>query len=80
MARYFFHVINGSFLPDTVGTECATEDAVKAAAVEAAGEMLRDQGLGLWKTGRWDMFVTDEKNKTHLKLSFTAEELTGTSS
>jgi hypothetical protein len=77
MPTYFFHVINGSFMPDELGTECATPEDVKNQAIIAAGEMLKDQGLGIWKTGRWDMFVADEQNKTHLKLSFTAEDLTG---
>ena len=77
MARYFFHVINGSFDPDLAGTECATPNDVKAQAVTAAGAMLSDQGIKLWNTGRWDMFVADEKNRTQLKLSFTAQDLTG---
>ena len=75
MPRYFFHVINGSFLPDTVGHECQTFDQAKAEAVRAAGAMLREQGLQLWKTGQWDMYVTAEQNRTLLKLSFTAESL-----
>ena len=40
--------------------------------------MLKDQGLKIWTTNRWYMFVTDEKNETHLKLSFDAEDLRGT--
>ncbi len=39
--------------------------------------MLKDQGLKLWKTGRFYMFVADEQNKTRLKLAFDAEDLTG---
>jgi uncharacterized protein DUF6894 len=77
MPRYFFHVVNGEFLPDALGVECATPDEVKAEAVIAAGEALKDQGLSVWKTGRWYMFVTDEENKTRLKLAFDAEDLTG---
>ena len=77
MPRFFFHVINGDFIPDAVGVECADGDAAKRQAVTIAGEMLRDQGLKLWRTGRFDMFVVDEQNKTQLKLSFEAEDLTG---
>ena len=73
MARYFFHVINGEFIPDNTGLECVTQDDVKDHAVRIAGEMLKDQGLKLWDTGHYDMFVCDEKNRTLLKLSFTAE-------
>lgn len=77
MARYYFHVINGDFFPDTEGLECASAEDVKAKAVEIAGSMLRDQGVTLWQTGRYDMFVCDEHNKTHLRLSFHAEDVKG---
>jgi hypothetical protein len=77
LPRYFFHVINGDFIPDSEGIECADGDQVKGEAVRIAGEMLRDQGIKLWRTGRYDMFVTDERNRTQLKLSFEAEDLTG---
>lgn len=76
MPKFYFHVINGEFFPDTVGYECATDDAVKAHAVRVAGAMLKDQGLQLWRTGRYDMYVCDDQNKTHLRLSFHAEDLT----
>jgi hypothetical protein len=77
MARYFFHIVNGQFFPDSEGTECATADEVKAQAVIAAGEALQDQGFAFWHTGRWYMFVTDAGNNTKLKFSFEAEDLTG---
>jgi hypothetical protein len=77
MPRYFFHVVNGEFLPDTVGHECSSDDDVKAEAARAAGAMIREQGLTLWKTGSWIMFVCDEQNRTLLKLQFDAADLTG---
>jgi hypothetical protein len=77
VTRFFFHVVNGDFIPDTVGLECADGDEVKRSAVKVAGQMLADQGLKLWRTGRYDMFVVDERNKTQLRLSFEAEDLTG---
>lgn len=77
MPWFFFHVINGEFIPDANGIECQTGEDVKRRAVKIAGEMLRDQGYQLWNTGRYDMYVVDEKNKTQLKLSFEAEDLIG---
>ena len=77
MPRYFFHVVNNHFIPDTVGTDCASADDVKAQAVSTAGAMLKDMGLDIWNTNRWYMFVTDEQNRTQLKLAFDAEDLTG---
>lgn len=77
MSRFFFHVVNGSFMPDHEGMECSTTDEVKTEAVKAAGAMIHDQGSAVWNTGHWDMFVCDERNRTYLKLSFTVEDLTG---
>ncbi len=77
MPRYFFHVVNGEFLPDPVGVECATADDVKAQAVISAGEMLKDHGLKIWNTQRFYMFVADDQNNTRLKLAFDVEDLTG---
>jgi len=77
MPRYFFHVVNGAFMPDTVGHECISGDDVKREAAEAAGAMIREQGLHLWKTGSWIMFVCDESNRTLRKLQFEARDLTG---
>jgi hypothetical protein len=75
MTKFFFHVVNGEFIPDTHGLECANLGEAKDNAVRIAGEMLRDQGLQLWRTGHFDMFVCDEKNRTNLRLSFVAEDL-----
>jgi hypothetical protein len=75
--RYFFHVVNNHFIPDPTGIECATADEVKAQAVISAGSMLKEMGLDVWNTNRWYMFVTGEDNRTQLKLSFDAEDLTG---
>jgi len=50
-------------------------DAAKAHAVVAAGEMLTDQGLKVWKTRNYYMFVADEKNRTCIRLAFNVEDL-----
>jgi hypothetical protein len=44
MGRYFFHVVNGEFIPDPNGIECSDENEVKAGAVRIVGEILKDQG------------------------------------
>ena len=76
MPQYYFHVVNGEFLPYTEGVECPTLEEAKKQAVIAAGAMLKDQGLKLWKTKRYYMFVANEKNETCLKLAFDVEDLT----
>lgn len=75
MSRYYFHVVNGEFIPDPDGVECANDEAAKAEAVRITGAMIEDQGIELWNTKRFDMFVCDEKNQTRFKLSFALEEL-----
>ena len=75
MSRYFFHVVNGEFIPDPHGMECSDEAKAKAEAVRIVGEMLKDQGIEMWKTKHFDMFVCDDKNQTLFKLSFAADEL-----
>lgn len=73
MARYFFHVQNGSDFPDDTGTECPGPDAARALAVKTAGEMLKDLGGRFWNTGEWRMHVADETGQTVCRLRFSAE-------
>jgi hypothetical protein len=75
MPRYFFHVVDGEFIPDSHGIECLNEGQVKGEAVRIVGEMLKSQGIDVWNTKHFDMFVCDDKNLTRFKLSFAAEEL-----
>jgi hypothetical protein len=76
MNRYFFHLIDGQFLVDEVGTELPDMGAVRAMAVQTSGEMLRDLGREAWTGSEWQMHVTDEAKQTVLKLRFSAEDLT----
>jgi hypothetical protein len=80
MSRYFFHLIDGQFLVDEVGTELPDMSAVRAMAVQASGEMLRDLGRGAWTGSEWQMHVTDEAKHTVLRLRFSAEDLTAPNS
>ena len=76
MSRYFFHVIDGKFLVDNVGAELPDMGAVRAMAVEASGELLRDLGMDAWTGSEWQMHVTDEAKHTVLKIRFSAEDFT----
>jgi hypothetical protein len=75
VARYFFNVIDGKFLVDDVGVELPDMAAVRAAAMEAAGEILRDEGSRLPIGTEWLMFVTNEAKETVFKLRFSAEDV-----
>ncbi|GEP06699.1 DUF6894 family protein [Methylobacterium oxalidis] len=74
MARYFFNIIDGQFLADHEGTECASLEEARAKAIETAGTILRDAGRSLWDGAEWQMLVTDEDRRTLLKLQFSAKE------
>lgn len=74
MPRYFFHVVNSQVLVDHSGTECASIEAARAEAIRAAGDMLKEMGGQHWHVRRWYMFVTDEANRTRLKLAFNVED------
>ena len=77
MSRFFFHIVDGQFVPDAIGIECATKVQVKTHAIQIAGEMIKELASAEWKANRLDLFVCDENNNTHLKLSFLAEDISG---
>ena len=74
MARYFFHVEDGKSYPDHEGAELADISAVRAEALRASGEMLRDNGLDFWDGEVWEMRVVDEAGRPILTLMFSAAE------
>ena len=72
MPRFFFHVRDGKDLPDTEGTELPNLAAVRAEALKASGEMLRDSkgGADFWSGHDWTMNVHDEAGRPVLTLRF----------
>ncbi len=68
MTRYYFHVHDGIDMPDDEGTEFADDGAALAAAVVAAGGMLRDLGAKYWEHSDWWLEVTDQAGATVCKL------------
>jgi hypothetical protein len=70
MARYFFNVYDGLDLPDDTGTELPDIAAVRAAAVRAAGEAIRDLGDRFWRIKEWRLDVTDDQGRQVLSLNF----------
>ena len=49
MLRYFFHVIDGQEMLDTVGSVLAGETEARTEAIVVSGEMLKDVGA-FWTT------------------------------
>ena len=75
MSRYFFHVKDGTASLDDTGAVVSSMVEVRAEAVRAAGEILRDLGDGFWNHSLWTMWVTDESGATVLTLSFSGVEI-----
>jgi hypothetical protein len=73
MQRYYFHVLNGHLVPDEIGMDLPSLEAVRAEAIVASGEMLRDLGMKAWAGSEWQMHVTNTSNETVLKLCFSTE-------
>ncbi len=73
MPRFFFHIRDGTYLPDTEGTELPNIEAARIQAVRASGEAIRDLGVKFWDyQGEWAMNVTDEAGNKVVTLKFSA--------
>ena len=64
MSRYFFHVHDGKDCPDHDGVELASLGEVRAQAVIACGEALKDLDGAFWESREWRMQVVDERGAT----------------
>src|SRR5215204_1661772 len=71
MPRYFFHVLDGKEMLDTVGTVLAGE--AEAEAIVVSGEMLKDLGGAFWDNGQWQVRVEDEAGNKVCALTFSAD-------
>jgi hypothetical protein len=73
-AAILFQGHDGTGLRDDRGTELADRDAAHAAAIVAAGEMLKETGREFLRGHVWEMHVTDEAKETVCRLKFSAED------
>jgi hypothetical protein len=73
MARYFFHLRDGSEFIDREGTVLSGINEARAQAVVHSGEVLRESGATFWDGQEWRLWVTDEAGATVCALRFTAE-------
>lgn len=72
MPRFFFHIHDGTIIPDHTGTELPSLDAAYAQAITTAGRVLQDIGKDLLAGTPWQMEVTDEQGRLLLTLDFSA--------
>jgi hypothetical protein len=71
--RFFFHVRDGYTSLDIEGIELADCDAARRQAIEAMGEILKDEGRQHWTADVWAMHVMDEFGDTICRLRFQAD-------
>jgi hypothetical protein len=72
MERYFFHLHDGTDLPDTVGSEHDDIAGVREEAVESIAERVRGRLLDKENVSAWLMNVTNEAGTTVLVVSLSA--------
>lgn len=74
MPRYFFHVDDGTSIPDEEGTELPDLEAARAEAIRAAGAILGEFDGDFWRAGSpWTMHVTDLSSRLLFSLQFSAK-------
>lgn len=72
--RYFFTILDGKLIVDTVGEFCATSEAVRELAIRTAGECLRDIAAHYPSDLEWQLIVTNEDHDTVMRLRFSLKE------
>ena len=78
MPRYFFHIDDGSLMPDQDGTELSSIEEARAEAVSLAGAALEELDGAFSTHGKqWTMHVTDEQSRLLFSLHFGAEGPSG---
>ena len=74
MPRFYFHVFDGTSVPDLEGTELPDVYTAQTQAIRTSGELLRDIGARFWDGTLWRMDIADERGVVLFVLRFSAEE------
>jgi hypothetical protein len=64
MPVFQFHLSDGAAPADPVGVEYADVAAAQAAGVKYLGQLLSDHGDQFWRSGDWQLVVSDESGLT----------------
>lgn len=74
MPRYFFHVQDGDFSPDELGTELPDIYRAQASAVKLCGELVAELGAKFWDHGVWKLEVCNDRSVLLFTLTLTASD------
>lgn len=72
--KFFFHVRDGTYSPDVVGTDLPDTYSAQAEAVKLCGALVKDLGAKFWDHGEWKLEVCDASNKQLFALTLTGVE------
>ena len=70
MPRDFFHVHDGTDIPDDDGVELSGPEEARNQAVIACGEALKDLDGAFWESKEWTMTVKDSQGNMVCELKF----------
>jgi len=82
MRRFYFHLVDGSAIPDDTGVELPSVEAAKIEAAKFAGAVL-SEGIadGIWAGSPWRVVVSDsplpDRGRTFLTLTLSCEAQSG---
>lgn len=74
MPKFFFQVDDGTPCADEEGTDYPSVAAAQCAAVEYAGNLIREQASKFWNSGEWNMTVTTDTGLSLFALQFIGTE------
>jgi hypothetical protein len=72
MLRYFFHIQDGTYYPDTKGTELSGPAEARVEAMATAAAIMKDIGERLWSGEEWKMHVVGADGVPVCDLGFRA--------
>ena len=75
MPRYFFDIRDGTYIPDSTGTELPNLDTARSEAVSLAAGLLRDSPTTFWNGHEWKIEVKDDTGLILFALVFAAIEM-----
>jgi hypothetical protein len=73
MPMYFFNTVDGRRYPDEDGTDLPDLRSVRRKATLVLAELLREQPLEVWESGRMGVEVTDESGAVVMSLNLAAD-------
>ncbi len=71
MARYFFHVMDGSHERDATGVELRDLKEARRVAADLGGKTLVEGAAAFWDGQPWSVHVTDESGLALFELHLT---------